>query len=126
MTDCKGIVADQDILDKQPDDPLALLNIHGLGALLQPGEKTCQGFGEFQPGFLFPRLADDGLPFSAGSLFLFSQLGHARAQLVDGDQVFLISLKQAVYRLADPRQSAVKVFYALAGGIALAGRVEAS
>ncbi len=74
MTDCKGIVTGQDILDKQPDDPLALRNIHGLGALLQPGEKACQGFGEFQPGFLFPRLTDDGLPFGADSLFLLSQM----------------------------------------------------
>ena len=126
MTDCDCIVAHQDVLDEQPDNPLAFRDIHGFGALTQPGEEVCQGLGEFQPDFLFSRLIDDGLPFGIDSLFLSSQRGHSRAQLIDCDQVFLIGLKQTIDRLADTGEISVEFLFAPLARVAPARCFKAS
>jgi len=48
VTDDDGVVANQDLLDDEADDPLSFLDIEGISRGAQPGQEARQGLCEAQ------------------------------------------------------------------------------
>jgi len=54
------LVADQDLLDDEADDPLAFLDIEGISRGAQPGQEARQGLCEAQIDGAVAYLIEDG------------------------------------------------------------------
>ena len=124
MADGDFVLGDQNLLHEEPDDTLPLGDVQGLGGRAQPRQKAGQGLGEPQIGLPILGAIDGGFQLAVQRLFLTAELGRSVAQLVDGDQLFLIGRDQAVDTLADPDQAMPKVGLALLVGIGDAGRLQ--
>ena len=119
MADGDFVLGDQNLLHEEPDDTLPFGDVQGFGGCgrAQPRQKAGQGLGETEIGLPILGAIDGGLQLAMQSLFLAVQLGRSVAQLVDGDQLFLIGRDQAVDPLADPDKPMPKVGLALLVGI---------
>src|SRR5260370_42581360 len=82
-------------LTQQSDHALTLDYVESFGGRAQTGEKRGQRFSETQIGGAVGRLLCDRLEFGAGSVLTPTRLGHAAAQLVERQKVFLVSGEQA-------------------------------
>ena len=118
------VLGDQNLLYEEADDTLPLGDVQGFGGRAQPRQKVCQGFGEAEIGLPILGAIDGGLQFAMQRLFLPAELRRSVAQLVDGDQLFLIGRDQAVDTLTDPDQPMPKVGLALLVGIGDTGRLQ--
>ena len=117
MADGDFVLGDQNLLHEESDDTLPFGDVQGFGTRAQPRQKAGQGLGEPEIGLPILGAIDGGLQFAMQSLFLAAQLGRSVAQLVDGDQLFLIGRDQAVDTLADPDKPMPKVGLTLLVGI---------
>ena len=104
MPNGDGVVADQDLLDHEADDPLPVLDIKRVRRGAQPGQERREGLGEAQVGCPVVHLVHDRLQFSLHSMFAVSELRHSLAQFVERQEVLLIGCQEAVDALAGPRQ----------------------
>ena len=92
MADDDFLLADQHLLDEEPDDALALRNVQGFGRRAQARQEAVQGLRDPEIGLPVLGLIDNGLQFAMQSLLLTAQLGHSGAELVDCDQLLLIGV----------------------------------
>ena len=124
MADGDFVLGDQNLLHEEPDDTLPFRDVQGFGGRAQPRQKAGQGLGEPEIGLPILDTIDGGLQFAVQRLFLTAERRRSGAQLVDGDQLFLIGRDQAVDPLADPDQAMPKVGLALLVGIGDTGRLQ--
>ena len=90
--------ADEDVLDEQAQDALLLGDGGGCGVAAEPGEEVLQTGGELEVGLPVDELVGQGGELAAQAGLAGAQLGGALAQLVEGDQLFLVGLDQPVDR----------------------------
>ncbi len=90
------IVANQYVLDEEPDDPLPFRDVERLSRFAQSCEKAGQHLGEPEAVFAFLDLVGYRLQLSLKCVFLPSQFLYPCAQIVDGDQFLLIGIDEAV------------------------------
>src|ERR1700724_3840176 len=90
VPDDDSVVADQDLLDQHSDHALTLDYVESFGGRAQTGEKRAQRFSETQIGSGAGRLVCDRLHLGAGRVLAPTQLGHAVAQLIERQKVFLV------------------------------------
>jgi hypothetical protein len=76
------VIADEDVLDEKPQDPLAFRYVEDIRRRPQSREECGQRFSEAQVGCAVGRLMDDRLQFSVIRLFAPPQVRHAFAQFV--------------------------------------------
>ena len=81
--------ADEDVLDEQPQDALAVFGGGGGGVAAELGEEALEVVGELEVGVAVGELGIQGVDLAAQARFAGAQGGHAGAQLVDGDQLLL-------------------------------------
>jgi hypothetical protein len=79
MPDDDRVVADEDVLDDQPHDSLALIDVKRVGGSAQATEERCERFGKAQKRGTIDSLVSDRLQFSAQGLLALPQQRHALA-----------------------------------------------
>ena len=121
MPDDDGVVADQDLLDNETHDPLALLDIEGLGGGAQPGEEAGQGFREAEIDGAVVHLIQDCLQLRLRGVLALAQVRHSPAEFVERQQIFLIGGQEAIRALADPGQIALQGLLAQPGRVGRPG-----
>jgi hypothetical protein len=90
--------SDEDVLDEQPQDALLLGDGGHGGVFAELGEEVLQAGGELEVGLAVDELVGQGGELAAQAGLAGAQLGGALAQLVEGDQLFLVGLDQPVDR----------------------------
>src|SRR6266404_1004811 len=96
VPDDDSVVADQDLLDQQSNHALTLDYVESFGRRAQAGEKRGQRFSETQIGGAVGGLPCDRLELGAGRVLAPTQLGHAVAQRVERQKVFLVGGEQTL------------------------------
>ena len=124
MTNGDIFFAYQHLLHDEPDDALPFGDVQGFGGRAQPRQEAGQRLGEPEIGLPVLRPIDGGLQFAMQSLLLTTELGRSVAQLVDGNQLLLIGVDQAVDAFSDPDQTVPQVVLALLVWIGGAGRLQ--
>jgi hypothetical protein len=87
--------ADEDVFDEQAQDALALGHGGGVRALVEAGEEAFEVVGEFEVDLAVGELGVQGVDLGAQAGLAAAQVRDAGAQLVDGDQLFLVGLDHA-------------------------------
>src|ERR1700683_3692120 len=102
MSDDDSLGSDQNLLDHAPQHLLTILDGRRLGRVTQPGEEALQVLGQREVGLAVEKLCVERRQRSAQARLLHPQLGHAGAQFVQGDEVFLVGLDQSFDALGGP------------------------
>jgi hypothetical protein len=79
--------ADEDVLDEQPQDALAVFDGGGGGVAAELGEEAFQVIGEGEVGVPVGGLGVEGAELAAQAGLAGAQVRHPGAQFVDGDQL---------------------------------------
>jgi hypothetical protein len=109
--------SDEDVFDEQPQDAAALVDGGGLGVGVQCGEEAFQVGGVGEVGLVVGELVVQRLDLVAQVGFPGAQVGHAGAQLVDGDQLFAERLDHAGDAAAGVGQRSLQAVALLGGRI---------
>ena len=72
VTDDDGLIADQDLLDDEADDPLTPFDVEGMSGGAQPGQEAREGLREAQIDGTVVCLIEDWLKLGVQSLLAFS------------------------------------------------------
>ena len=124
MADGYTVLVDQNLLDQQAEDLLALGDVESFGRLAQTLQEAGQGFGQPQHRGLLGRPIPQGLQFALQALLALTQAGHAAAQVVERQQVLLVGGQQTLHALADTGQLAIQFGLTTACRAVRPGRVE--
>src|ERR1022692_959170 len=81
--------ADEDVFDQEPQDALAFFDGRGGGPGVQLGEEAFEVAGELEVGVAVGELGFQGADLGAEVCLAGAQVRHARAELVDGEQLLL-------------------------------------
>ncbi|MDX3763648.1 hypothetical protein [Streptomyces sp. AK02-04a] len=87
--------ADEDVLDEEPQDALALRDLGCPGIVAELGEEAFEIVSELEVGVAVGELGVQRVELAAQVAFPGPQAGHPGPQLVDGDQLFLERLDHA-------------------------------
>jgi len=79
MPDDDRVVADENVLDDEPDDSLALNDVKRVGGTAQAAEERGERFGQAQKRGAIASLVSDRLQFGAQGLLALPQQRHALA-----------------------------------------------
>ena len=120
------VLPDQHVLHQKPDNALPIGDFQCFSRRPQPLHKAGQGLGEPEIRLSIPGTIDDGFQFAMQGLLLTTELGRPVAQFVDGDQLLLIGIDQAVDALADSDQPSPQVGLALLVGIGGTRRLQSA
>jgi hypothetical protein len=88
MADGDGLGSDEDVLDQEPQDPLALGDGSGFGGVAELVEESAEVLGELEVGTAVGGLRVDGLDLVAQVGFSRAEVGHPGAEFIDGDELF--------------------------------------
>jgi len=124
MADGDAVVGDQNFPDQQPENFPALSDIEGFGGPAQTLQETRQGLGQPQHGGLVGRPIPQRSQFALQALFALAQAGHAAAQVVERQQVFLVGGQQTLHALAQARHLAIQLGLTTARRAVGSGRIE--
>ena len=108
MSDDDTVGTDQDLLDEQSYDALTLNDIESFGRRAQTREKCGQRFGETQISSAVGRLVCNRLQLGTDCVFAPAQIGHAMAQLVERQKIFLVGCEQALDALLQAAEITLK------------------
>lgn len=81
--------ADEDVLDEEPQDTLALGDLGCLGVVAELGEEAFEVVGELEVGITVGELGVQRVELAAQVALPGPQAGHPGPQFIDGDQLFL-------------------------------------
>ena len=89
MADHDFIFADEDLLDQQPHDFLAIADVDGFRRRAEPGQKRSERLGKAKRGGTVTRLIGNRLQLGTKGLFTLAQRRAALTQLIERDELFL-------------------------------------
>ncbi len=117
--------ADEDVLDEQPQHPLAVLDGSGGGVAAELGEEAFQVIGEPEVGVPVGGLGVEGIDLGAQACLPGTKVRHPRAQLINRDQLLGERLDHGGDRGGGLGQRGLQLL-ALAGGrVGGAGGIQA-
>src|SRR5579863_4258098 len=122
--DC--IVADEHLLDDETDDALPFQDVERVGRVTQSCEECRERLGQAQEHGAVAGLIGDGLQLGAHDLLPLAQRGHALAQLLERQQLFLVGVENALYAVSNTSQFSLQTLLALFRGIGCASRNQTS
>ena len=96
MPDDDRVVADEDVLDDETHDSLALDDVKRVGGAAQTTEERREGFCKAQERGAIGGLVSDRLQLGAQRLLALPQRRHALAQLLERQEFLLIGVEQVV------------------------------
>jgi hypothetical protein len=94
MPEHEGVGPHLHLLEKEPDDALAIGQREGLGCLVQLGEEAFKALGQRHVGLGVRQLSLKGGQLSFGGGFLLAQRRHPPAQFFQGEEFLLIRLDE--------------------------------
>src|SRR5215213_2947975 len=80
---------DKDILDKEPQDSLALGDRRGSGLVTEAGKEVFEVVGELEVDLSVGELGVEGVDLQAQSGLAGAQLGHSGPEVIERDQLLL-------------------------------------
>jgi retron-type reverse transcriptase len=95
VVDDHSVGTNEHLLDQQPQHPLALGDRGGRGGMAQPAEEALQVLGELEGGLLVDQLRLERVELGGQGVLFGAQGGHAAAQLVQAEQLFLVGLNES-------------------------------
>ena len=95
MPNHDSVVADENVLDDQAHDALALDDVKRVGGAAQSGEERRESLGQAQERSAIGSLVGDRLQLGAQRLFALPQRGHALAQLLERQELLLIGVEKS-------------------------------
>ncbi len=116
--------ADEHVLDEQAQDALAFGDGRCGGLAAQPGEEVFEVVGELEVDLPVGELAVEGVDLVVQAALAGAQLGHAGAELVEGDQLLLVGADEPGDRRGGLGQSGIKTLALGGGGVDGAGLLE--
>jgi hypothetical protein len=115
VTDHDLAWADQDFLYEQAQDALAVFDGCGGRRFAEGGQEVFEVAGELEVDLAVGELGVEGLGLVAQAGLAGAQVGHPGAELVEGDEVFLVGADQPGDRAGGFGEGVVQAF-ALGGG----------
>ncbi len=95
MADGHAVGADEDLADDCAQHALAVLDAGAVGCIAQAGQEAAEVLRELEVGGGIDELGVERVELSADSRLAFTQVGHADAELIEGQQLLLVGLDQA-------------------------------
>jgi len=126
VTNGDVVAPDDDFLDDQPDDALALKHIQILHLGTQAPEEVAQRMCEPQVCCLVAELIIKRCKFCLQSQLALSQLGHASAQFIQAEQFLLVGRQQSFNAAIDLKQLAHDCVLVLLGRMRSTRRFDTS
>jgi hypothetical protein len=117
MANHDAVVADENVLDDEAHDALALDDVKRVGSATQSGEKRRESFGEAQERSPVCRLVGDRLQLATQCLFALPKRRHALAQLLERQELLLVGDEESFDAFANAGEFAVQALLALLGRI---------
>ena len=102
VSDNDTLGSDQDFLDHAAHHLLSIFDGCRLGRVAQPREEALQVFGQGEVGLAVEKLRVERRERCAQARLSRSRLGHAGAQLVEGEEAFLVGVNQSFDALGGP------------------------
>ena len=96
---------------------MALLDRERVGVGGQPGAERIERFGELEVGLGVVQLGVEHVELGAERRFALAQLGHAGAELLERDQLFLVAVDQSPERVLSAGEVALKTVSTMAGWV---------
>jgi hypothetical protein len=124
VADGDVVVAEENLAHDEPEDLLAPLDRERLGVGRQPGAERVEGLGELEVGLGVVQLGVERVQFGAQRRFALAQLGHAGAELLERDQLFLVAVDQPPQRALRAREVTPEPVAAVAGRVLGTKRLE--
>src|SRR6478672_64039 len=116
--------ADEHVFDEQAQDALAFGDGRCGGLAAQPGEEVFEVVGELEVDLPVGELAVEGVDLVVQAALAGAQLGHAGAELVEGDQLLLVGADEPGDRRGGLGQSGIETLALGGGGVDGAGLLE--
>src|SRR6478672_2826100 len=116
--------ADEHVFDEQAQDALALGDGRCGGLAAQPGEEVFEVVGELEVDLPVGELAVEGVDLVVQAALAGAQLGHAGAELVEGDQLLLVGADEPGDRRGGLGQCGIETLALGGGGVDGAGLLE--
>src|SRR4029079_5823542 len=107
VADCDLVGADEHVFDEQAQDALAFGDGRCGGLAAQPGEEGFEVVGELEVDLPVGELAVEGVDLVEQAALAGAQLGHAGAELVEGDQLLLVGADEPGDRRGGLGQSGI-------------------
>lgn len=126
MADNDGVVADQNLLDDEAHDSLALDDVKRIGGAAQSCEERRKGLCQAQEHGAVVGLVGDRLQLGAQCVLPLAQRRHALTQLLERDEFFLIGAEQPFDAVGNTSQFSLRALFALFRGIGSSCRREAA
>jgi hypothetical protein len=98
MPDGDLVWADEDIVDEQAQDTLALGHVSVVGVAAELGEEAFQVIGEFEVGVAVGELGVQRVKLTTQVALAGAQVGHPAPELIDGEQLLLEGFDHAAGR----------------------------
>src|SRR5918999_4951064 len=118
------ITTDEYFADDEPQDPLAFFVAELVEAVGEAGGGAFEGVGELEVGLGVVQVCLERVELGAQCALALAQRGHAGAQLVERDELFLVGLDQPVDGGLGAGDVALERLAAAGGGVLRARRLE--
>ncbi|MGB0091380.1 MAG: hypothetical protein WBP81_02420, partial [Solirubrobacteraceae bacterium] len=92
------LAADQDFADDEPQDALLSGDVELVQAVGEAAEEAFEGVGELEVGGGVVQLGVEAVELGLERALALAQRGHAGAELVERNQLFLVGLDQPLDR----------------------------
>ena len=126
MPDDDRVVANEDVLDDEAHDSLALQDVKCVGGAAQAAEERRQRLGKAQERGAIVGLVSDRLQFGAQRLFAVTQRRHTLAQLLKRQELLLIGVEKSLDAFADTGEFPLQSLLTFLGWIGAARCREAA
>ena len=115
MLDDDPVAVDLNLSHNQPQHLLSLLDGESPSTFLQASEEDLEAFGELQVCLLLGELGFEGLQLGGGGILPAPEFGDPCPQLIERDQLFLVSLDEAGHSHLVPGHLSSESLFLLAG-----------
>jgi hypothetical protein len=99
------VVAQEDLAHDEPHDLLALLDRELVGVRRQARAERVERFGELEVGLCVVQLGVERVQLGTERRLASAEVGHAGAELLERDQLFLVAVDQPPERVLCAREA---------------------
>jgi len=124
VTDGDVVVAEQDLVNDESDDLLALLDRESVCVVGEAGAERVERFGQLEIGLGVVQFGVEGVQLCAQRRLTSAELRHAGAEFLERDQLLLVAVDQSAQRILRTGEVALEAFAATGTGVLAAERLE--
>jgi hypothetical protein len=124
VADGDVVVAEQDLVDDEAHDLLALLDREVLCVVGEARAERVERLGQFEIGLGVVQFVVEGVQLGAQGRLTPTQFGHTGAKFLQRDQLLLVAVDQSAQRILRTGQVALEPVAAAGSGVLAAERLE--